>query len=111
MKKILVGFALLGMLAGVSIADDDNKPNLIFNPDTCMLRITPQDGQLLDDWYVCVTDRAYIGIHHLNENIECEEIVEITPHFSINMTEYLDDCHGALPSYQLYFGTLKTYYK
>ena len=111
MNKLLMSFAIIGMMAGAVFADDSTKPNLIFNPDTCMLRITPQDGQLLDDWFICVTDRRCIGTFHLSQCVECDQVLEITPHFSIDMTEYLDDCSEALPNVPLLFGMLKSCYK
>ena len=64
MGKLLMSLLAVGLMIGTACADDTSKPNLIFNPDTCMLRITPQDGQLLDGWFVCVTDNTYIGSFH-----------------------------------------------
>ena len=111
MKKFALILIVIGIVTGVALADDSTKPNLIFNYDTCMLRITPQDGQLLDDWFICVTDSMYIGTFQAGEDIDCEQVVEITPHFSIDMSCYLSDCGQALPNDQLSLGALKNYYK
>ncbi|MBU8869274.1 MAG: hypothetical protein KOO60_00240 [Gemmatimonadales bacterium] len=111
MRSLVIGLVLVLMMAGSACADFTCKPNLIFTPDSCMLRITPQDGQLLDGWYLCVTDRRYIGVHHECENIECDEIVIFKPHRSTDMSPYLDSCETALPAGQLSFGALKSYYR
>lgn len=111
MKYFLLSLFVIGVMAGTAVADSTSKPNLIFNPDTCMLRITPQDGQLLDGWYVCVTDRTFMSPHHVDEGFSCGQEVEITEHISVDMTPYLDDCFSATPLAPIHFGTLKSYYR
>ncbi len=73
MKIFILSLILLALMAGIPFADDQDKPNLIFNQDSCMLRITP--------------------------------------HSSIDMSEYLIDCGEALSNPQLNFDALKSYYK
>lgn len=111
MRILIISFAVLGLMAGVAYADSTSKPNLIFTPSSCMLRITPQDGVLLEGWSICVSDRASIGVHHESENIECDQMVAIPPHFSIDMSLYLDDCETAVPNDKIVFEILKSYYK
>lgn len=111
MKTLIISLVLVGLMAGTACADFDTKPNLIFNPDTCMLRITPQDGVLLEGWYICVYDRAYIDALHESEGIACDQLLEINEHYSIDMTPYLDNCSTAVPDQHIDFGTIKSYYK
>ena len=111
MRNLFMSLVVVGMMAGAVYADDTSKPNLIFNSDTCMLRITPQDGQLLDGWSICVTGKVYIGAFHESEDIECDQVVAITEHYSIDMSPYLDNCDAAVSDRQMNFGTLKSYYR
>lgn len=101
---------MVALVVATTIENVEAQPVLVGlnGCDIMVIDETPIDGF----YYICITDKRDIGLHRVNENIDCQKRVEIVYNQVMDLSSYINDCEFATPTKTLLpFSTIKSLYR
>lgn len=107
--KTLLTILTFVLVTGVAFADE--APVLEYD-GLCSVRVTIETLPSAGEYYVCVTDGQYIGLHREDSDTECSTRIEIPSYNEwFGIEGYLVSCDIATDDDNTSLGTIKATYR